>query len=251
MPPRPIGRTSCSWPPAPATSCPTRTGCAPTWTPCWCGRRWRSASSTSTRCRSRAWSAPTRGVRVRASPRRTDGDDRRRRARRRDGTARVPAAARSACRSRGFDGYPATQALFSHFSDVARCDELARLRPGVSGARTRGAALSRGRRRAAPRVRRRLDVGAALRQRRDQRRRRGDGLAGRGAAAGRRRAGVAAPPRPVSVAGHAQFADASPFATSTGSRGSPIRRARSWGRDGRCCRRPPRSSIRCSRPGFR
>ena len=29
---------------------------------------------------------------------------------------------------RGFDGYPPTQALFSHFTDVARCDELADFR---------------------------------------------------------------------------------------------------------------------------
>ena len=26
---------------------------------------------------------------------------------------------------RGFDGYPGTQALFSHFIDVARCDDMA------------------------------------------------------------------------------------------------------------------------------
>jgi FADH2 O2-dependent halogenase len=36
--------------------------------------------------------------------------------------------------ARPFDGYPATQALFSHFTDVARCDEM----PDYTGAGARG-----------------------------------------------------------------------------------------------------------------
>ena len=36
--------------------------------------------------------------------------------------------------SRSFDGYPGTQALFSHFTDVARCDEM----PDYAGAGARG-----------------------------------------------------------------------------------------------------------------
>ncbi len=36
---------------------------------------------------------------------------------------------------RGFDGYPRTQALFSHFTDVARCEEMAEYN---NGARVRG-----------------------------------------------------------------------------------------------------------------
>jgi FADH2 O2-dependent halogenase len=45
---------------------------------------------------------------------------------------------------RGFDNYPATQALFSHFTDVARCDEMVDFDPGLgtrdSGLDMRGAA---------------------------------------------------------------------------------------------------------------
>ena len=102
---------------------------------------------------------------------------------------------------------------------------------------------------AAPRVRRRMDVGAALRQRRDQRRRRGRRLAGRGAPAGRWRGRLAAAARSLSVRA----------ATSSPAR-APVRRVRldaaphvlapaaAPARAGRCCRRPRRSSIRCSRP---
>ena len=36
----------------------------------------------------------------------------------------------------GFDGYPSTQALYSHFTDVARCDEMPEF--GCEGAKVRG-----------------------------------------------------------------------------------------------------------------
>ena len=45
-------------------------------------------------------------------------------------------AARWRIETRGFDGYPATQALFSHFTGVARCDEM----PDYAGAGARGEA---------------------------------------------------------------------------------------------------------------
>lgn len=37
-------------------------------------------------------------------------------------------------RNRGFDGYPGTQALFTHFTDVARCDDMADFSAGDGGA---------------------------------------------------------------------------------------------------------------------
>ena len=100
--------------------------------------------------------------------------------------------------NRGFDGYPSTQALFSHFTDVARCDEMRRLRFGVrdSGFGIRRTSdpglgfanpesripnpdtLPSGRCRAAPRIRRWLDVGPAVWKRCHERWRGRRGLAG-------------------------------------------------------------------------
>jgi FADH2 O2-dependent halogenase len=44
--------------------------------------------------------------------------------------------------NRGFEGYPSTQALFSHFTDVARCDEMDDFDPGP-GTRDPGPAALR------------------------------------------------------------------------------------------------------------
>ena len=83
---------------------------------------------------------------------------------------------------RGFDGYPPTQALFSHFTDVARCDELEDFRipnpesrvpnpeSRIPDPESRVPAVSNRRCRAASCVRRRLDVGAAIRKWSDERR---------------------------------------------------------------------------------
>ena len=148
-----------------------------------------------------------------------------------------------------FAGYPGTQALFSHFTGVARCDEM----PDYAGAGARGEAPPYPVDDAA--LHHVFDggwmwvlrfgngvtsAGVAVERR-----------AGRGPAAGRRRGGLAPAARSLSHRAAISSPAPRPSRQFDWMPRLSYRAPRRPGRAGRCCRRRRRSSIRCSRPGSR
>ena len=136
-----------------------------------------------------------------------------------------------------------TQGLYSHFESVERWDRLA----DAAGS----AAISDRRGRATSRVSRRLDLDAPVQQRHHQRRRRADRCGGGAYPCERRRAGMGSPAGDVAVGRRAIPVCPCRRFPSFMHQGS-LFAVPGWSAPhGRCCPRPPASSIRCCRPVFR